>query len=109
MSENTSITIKVVNSDEQQSPPTQEEIEAKLRQEGYEVYCWTDLPGVVYPRHKHIEDQCIWIIEGELEFQVGEQLYNLHAGDRIYLPSNIAHMVKTPKLTSATYVVGKKH
>ncbi|MBX2846583.1 MAG: cupin domain-containing protein [Saprospiraceae bacterium] len=49
-------------------------------------------PGFGVPPHVHeFEDEIFWILEGEMEFTVGEITSTLKAGDTIFLPRNIPH------------------
>src|SRR5690242_2708167 len=86
---------------------TQEEAEAKLHREGYESFCWYDVPGVVYPKHRHECDECLWILNGEIHFQILEMEYVLKAGDRIYLPAQTPHIARVPQSGGVTYLVGQ--
>jgi len=44
------------------------------------------------PLHVHpIQDEWFYIIEGEYLFQVGNEKYNMIAGDTIFLPRNVPH------------------
>ncbi len=88
--------------------PSQEEVEARLHQEGYESYKWYDVPGANYPTHRHAQDECIWILRGELIINVDGQEYPLQAGDRIYLPARTPHTARVPDKGAVTYVVGQK-
>lgn len=90
------------------TPLTQEEAEARLHQEGYESYCWHDVSGSGYPRHKHQFDECLWILKGEIEFTIAEKSYLLGKGDRIYLPANLIHSASVRDRSGVTYVVGQK-
>jgi quercetin dioxygenase-like cupin family protein len=93
---------------ERNSPLSQEEAEARLHQEGYETFCWYDVPGAKYPKHKHAYDECLWILRGEIHFTVHDQVYILQSGDRIYLPAKTPHIVQVPDLYGVTYLVGQK-
>jgi quercetin dioxygenase-like cupin family protein len=51
--------------------------------------------GLEPPRHIHTkEDETYYLLEGQMEFSVGDQTYVVSAGDCIYLPSNIPHHFK---------------
>mgnify|MGYP003394760757 CR=1 FL=1 len=89
-------------------PPSQEEAEARLHREGYTCYCWYDVPGTIYPGHQHSHDECIWLLKGEMEYEVGGQIFELKAGDRLFLPKGTAHTAKVPKSMSVTFIVGQK-
>ena len=89
-------------------PPSEQEAEAKLHQEGYECFRWHDVPGSTYPRHRHKQDECLWILKGEITFTVDGQEYLLKPGDRLYLPLRIPHSARVPAYSGTTYLVGQK-
>lgn len=39
----------------------------------------------------HSQDEFFYILEGEYQFQVGEERYEMKAGDTIFLPRNVPH------------------
>jgi quercetin dioxygenase-like cupin family protein len=89
-------------------PPTEQEAEAILNQEGYQAFRWTDLPGSRYPRHKHQIDECIWVLAGEITFSIEEAHYQLKPGDRLYLPSKTHHTATVNEGNGTTYLVWQK-
>jgi len=48
-------------------------------------------PGSGATMHSHPHEQVGYVIEGELEFTVGEQTRRLTAGDSIYIPAGTPH------------------
>ena len=90
------------------APPTEQEAEAKLHQEGYDSFVWNDVPGAHYPRHRHVHDECLWILKGQITFVIDEKSYPLQAGDRLYLPAKTPHQAQVPKDQAVTYLVGEK-
>src|SRR5271154_2543355 len=51
--------------------------------------------GIEPPRHMHSkEDEINCLLEGEMQFVVGETEYSLRSGDFIFLPKNIPHHFK---------------
>lgn len=86
--------------------PSEQEIEAKLHQEGYESFRWYDVPGASYPSHRHSHDECIWVLKGQMIFKIDGDEFNLKPGDRLYLPSRMAHTVSVPTDVGVTYLVG---
>ncbi|MBC7693264.1 MAG: cupin domain-containing protein [Methylotenera sp.] len=96
--------------------PSEQEAEAKLHQEGYESFRWHDVPGVEYPRHRHEYDECLWILKGEITFNIPaaagvpsvSQTFSLKPGDRLYLPARTAHTAIVPDAAGVTYLVGQK-
>jgi mannose-6-phosphate isomerase-like protein (cupin superfamily) len=94
---------------EKSNPVSQEEAEARLHQEGYHSFCWYDVPGAKYPRHRHSYDECLWILRGEIHFCIYDQTHHLKSGDRIYLPAQTPHTSQVPdSQQGVTYLVGQK-
>ena len=91
------------------TPPNPEELRARLQDDGYTVFEWTDAPGTKYGPHAHAEDQSHWILSGVLELRVGHETYTLRAGDRDYLPANTLHSASVPDTASVVYLIGAKH
>jgi mannose-6-phosphate isomerase-like protein (cupin superfamily) len=49
-------------------------------------------PGTMVPPHVHeVEDEFIYVAEGELEVLVGDQKYTAGAGDLIKMPKGVPH------------------
>lgn len=49
-------------------------------------------PGTMVPPHVHeVEDEFIYVAEGELEVLVGDQKYTAKAGDLIKMPKGMPH------------------
>lgn len=52
-------------------------------------------PNSSIPKHIHTnEDELFTILEGEVEFEVGEQKIVAQSGDTLFLPRNIPHSLK---------------
>jgi cupin 2 domain-containing protein len=100
--------VKIIPWEGQGPPPSQEEVEARLHQEGYESFKWYDVPGAQYPKHRHSQDECLWILRGELVLEVSGQEYFVKSGDRIYLPARTPHTARVPAKGSVTYIIGQK-
>ena len=50
--------------------------------------------GCIVPKHQHENEQLTYILEGTLRLWVGEDLkdvYDLHAGEVLLIPSNVPH------------------
>lgn len=62
------------------------------------AYCLLDLrvaPGMGVPRHIHTrEDEAYFVLSGELEAIVGNELYILKAGETLVAPRNIPHQLR---------------
>ena len=53
--------------------------------------------GCVVPKHQHENEQFTYILEGALEFQIGEdgkRTEIIRAGEVLHLPSNVPHSAR---------------
>jgi quercetin dioxygenase-like cupin family protein len=51
--------------------------------------------NTVAPLHWHDEEQISFVIEGEFEFQVGDETRVLRPGDAVVIPPNVPHGART--------------
>ncbi len=77
-----------------------------LKKEGYDVYSWEDSKGTYYPIHTHEHEEVRWVVSGEVEIGVGDEVFRLLPGDKITLAPNTPHWAKTDK--GVRYVCGSK-
>ena len=69
-------------------------------------------PGTMVPPHVHtVEDEFIYVAEGELEVLVGDTKYTAAVGDLIKMPKNVPHGIwqKGDKTTRTLWVVVPAH
>lgn len=50
--------------------------------------------GAILPEHHHIHEQWTHVLEGELEFTMGDETQILSAGITAHVPSNVPHSAK---------------
>jgi quercetin dioxygenase-like cupin family protein len=63
-------------------------------------------PGRKNPKHYHPNSsEVLFLIEGELDHSVGEQVFHLTAGMSIFIPQGIEHDAQNPGSTTARMVV----
>ncbi len=48
-------------------------------------------PGHGISEHNHPHEQMGWVLEGEMEFQIGEEKTVLKSGGVFYVPPNVPH------------------
>jgi quercetin dioxygenase-like cupin family protein len=62
------------------------------------AYCLLDMrvaPGKGVPRHTHTrEDEALFVLSGELEAIVGDEIFTLRAGETLIAPRNIPHQLR---------------
>ena len=57
------------------------------------------------PLHEHDFDEAFYVIEGELTFQVEDQLITARAGELAFAPRNVAHTLANRSDAPARYVL----
>lgn len=48
-------------------------------------------PNAVAPLHQHPQEQISYVIQGQLEFQVGNEKQVIGPGDAVTIPANVPH------------------
>ena len=68
---------------------------------------WIELePGAAEPSpYEHDGEECVLVIQGEIEFNLGERLYALEQGDSLTFPGRLPHFVANVGESKATLVV----
>jgi len=79
----------------------------EIVQSRFEIY-----PDVVAPKHSHPGEEVVYILEGELEYQLeGRAPVTVKAGEVLFIPAGVIHSAKnTGKkkcIELATYIVEK--
>lgn len=69
-------------------------------------------PGALAPRHKHPGEEVIYVLEGSLQYQVGDGPWvTFNAGDVLFIPAGRIHAARNITEVNgaelATYVVEK--
>jgi quercetin dioxygenase-like cupin family protein len=54
-------------------------------------------PGAKFPSHSHEASQLTIILEGGIEFFIGEDRFSVRAGETIYIPSGEPHGAEVPE------------
>ena len=72
-------------------------------------YCLLEMslaPGIGVPRHTHTrEDEAYYVLSGELEVIVEEEVFILKAGDTLMAPRDIPHQLRNSGKTENHYLL----
>jgi|SRR6187401_2462373 mannose-6-phosphate isomerase-like protein (cupin superfamily) len=80
-----------------------------LETDGFDVFQWSDRPGITYGLHKHPEEQSHWIVSGQLEIYVKDVgTFLLGPGDRDFMPGETYHSARVIGVEPVVYVIGIK-
>lgn len=85
-----------------QSPPQEQEICARMQQQGLRAYSWSNKPGDVYSPHTHSYEKVLYCIRGSIRFILPDQLdtagnavyVDLEPGDCMVLPAGVRHSAR---------------
>jgi mannose-6-phosphate isomerase-like protein (cupin superfamily) len=55
-------------------------------------------------QYRHDGEELHFVIEGEIEYRVGEKTYNLKEGDSLWHKSTLPHGVRNPGTTKAKFL-----
>ena len=94
--------------DPEDGPLTEKRLMASMEREGYEVAVFAYREGTVFPEHEHGQDKCDAVIEGTLRIQVGAEVFDLRAGDRLYLPAGTRHAAEVVARRTVVSLDGTK-
>lgn len=71
---------------------TIEQLKDQFRGEGFaSVYDWQDKPNTTYPPHQHRGKVSMYVVEGDILFNLPDREVHLKAGDRFDVPVGIEH------------------
>ena len=88
-------------------PPTERELRRRLAADGFHAFLWSDAPGAHYQLHSHAADERLWVLAGEMIFEVGGRSYRLGPGAGLALPARTLHAA-TAGPSGATYLIGER-
>jgi len=55
-------------------------------------------PNTVAPRHRHTQEQAGIVLEGEIEFRIGNETKLLKAGEIYVIPADVEHSARSGTL-----------
>jgi len=78
------------------TPPREEELLSRMRQQGLAPYRWSNGPGDTYALHSHTYEKVLYCVQGSLCFvlpdqRAEEQQIELTPGDCLILPPDVRH------------------
>jgi quercetin dioxygenase-like cupin family protein len=72
---------------------------------GLDLALVTQPPGTATPLHRHTrESEAFLLLDGTMTYRAGETIYELSAGDFIYLPSGVPHAFRVTGRTPVRFV-----
>ena len=68
-------------------------VKADWEARGFSFELWSDSPGQVWSGFVHAEDELAMLLEGKIEFTVGEKTYRPDVGEEVFIPAGVRHTV----------------
>lgn len=77
-------------------PPTENNIQQKIRAENLRGYTWSNGPYDAYSAHTHSFDKILYVLSGSITWILPQTQQDIetHAGDRIDLPRGTVHAAR---------------
>ena len=89
--------------------PTERRLMRSMEHDGYEVAVYSYPEGTVFGWHEHGDEKCDAVLEGILRIEVdGGEVFDLKAGDRLYLPAGTRHRAEVIGRKSVLSLDGTK-
>ena len=88
------------------NPINTQDISRDWKARGFSCDLWTDPPGQCWEGFVHRTDELVFIIEGELELEIGGVISHPRIGEEIFIPAGAVHSVRNIGKTTAKWLYG---
>ncbi len=69
---------------------------------------WVDPPGQVWADFVHDTDELVMVVEGEVEFEIEDELHRPEAGEELFIRAGTSHTVRNIGRTTSRWLYGCK-
>jgi mannose-6-phosphate isomerase-like protein (cupin superfamily) len=83
-------------------------VRSDWRSRGFSCDVWMDPPGQTWEDYTHAVDEVVMILEGEVEFEIGEQVLRPSIGEELYIPAGVLHSVRNIGSITSRWLYGYK-
>ena len=83
-------------------------IENQWHFRGFSCGVWVDAPGQVWKDYIHDVDELFMVIAGNVELEIGKQVFNPPIGEEILIPAKVYHSVRNVGNTESRWLYGYK-
>ena len=67
---------------------------------------WTDPPGQRWEDFTHATDEVVIVLEGEMEFEVEEEVHHPQRDEELFIPAGVVHSARNIGSTTARWLYG---
>ena len=75
---------------------------------GFSCGLWVDPPGQVWADFVHDTDELVMVVEGEVVFEIGDEVHRPDAGKELLIPAGTNHTVRNLGGTESRWLYGYK-
>ena len=83
-------------------------VRSNWQSRGFNCDVWTDPPGQTWEDYTHAVDEVVMILEGEVEFEIGEQVLRPSVGEELYIQAGVLHSVRNIGKSTSRWLYGYK-
>jgi mannose-6-phosphate isomerase-like protein (cupin superfamily) len=85
-----------------------EEVAKNWAARGFSCGLWTDPPGQCWEDFVHDVDELVMVVDGHVEFEIGDRNYHPAPGEELRIPAGVRHSVRNHGQTAAHWLYGYK-
>ena len=84
----------------------QSEVATDWQSRGFNCLLWTDSPGQKWENFRHDVDELVMVMNGNVEFMIGEKLHQPSPGEELLIPAGVIHSVRNIGNTTSNWLYG---
>ena len=73
---------------------------------GFSCEMWVDAPGQCWEDFVHNKDELVLVLEGELEFEINDEISHPKTGEELCIPAGAVHSVRNIGFSTARWLYG---
>lgn len=86
--------------------PDRSTVERQWAARGFSCDLWVDPPGQCWEDFVHGVDELVMVVEGRVEFEIGDVVETPEPGVELLIPAGVAHSVRNRGNTTARWLYG---
>lgn len=87
---------------------TREQIAHDWAKRGFSCALWTDAPGQRWEDFTHSTDELVYVLEGDVEFEIEGDITRPQPGDELLIPARALHSARNIGTTTSRWLYGYK-
>jgi len=84
------------------------EVARNWDERGFGCELWTDRPGARWEDFTHPADELVFVLEGDVEFELEGVVYRPQPGEELLIPAGVRHSARNVGSTTSRWLYGYK-